>query len=74
MQFIKVNPNYDQNQGKGQTKAGNPNKQTNPEGEAGTGKPGHEQKSKTRNKETKNKGNAHKCSRITYKTPQGMMR
>jgi len=33
MQFIKVNPNRNQNPGKGNTQAGNPNKQTNPEGE-----------------------------------------
>jgi len=72
MQFIKVNPNRNQNPGKGHTQAGNPNKQTNPEGEAGKRKPGHGQRLRTRNKGTK--GNAQKCSRITYKTSQGMMR
>jgi len=35
MQFIKVNPNRNQNPGIGHTRAGNPNKQRNPDGEAG---------------------------------------
>jgi len=71
MQFIKINPNHNQNQGTGHTQAGNPNKQTNSEGEAGKG---NQDTGRDQEPGTKKTKDAQKCNRITYKTSQRMMR